>query len=105
MLKITQPIFKSLYELHLTLWSIHLKVKIPLPENFLSYARPNKKLLIMFNGLYVTALQWSYADRISQKMQQSIHLKNLKDLHDRLRETLESTYETHPLTFVLSNLP
>ena len=37
-LKTTQPFFKSLYELYLTLGSIYLKVKISLPENFLSYS-------------------------------------------------------------------
>ena len=37
MLKTTQPFFKSSYALYLTLWSIYLKVKIPQPENFLSY--------------------------------------------------------------------
>ena len=33
-LKITQSFSKTLYELHLTIWSIYLKVKIPLLENF-----------------------------------------------------------------------
>ena len=37
MLKTTQPFLKSSYELHLTLWSIYLKVKIPQPKKFRSY--------------------------------------------------------------------
>ena len=36
-IKTTQPFFKSLYELYLTLWNIYLQVKISLPENFLCY--------------------------------------------------------------------
>ena len=47
--KTTQPFSKSSNELFLTLWSIYLKVKIPLPENFTSYLLPVTCTSVQFN--------------------------------------------------------
>ena len=50
-LKTVQPFSKSLYELHLTLRSIYLQVKISLPENDLatSYSLQVTCALVQFN--------------------------------------------------------
>ena len=52
MLKTTQPFSKS-YELHLTLWSIYLKVKICLQENFISYSLQLRCASVQFINMYI----------------------------------------------------